>query len=149
MPPGHDPHLPPEGTEDDLSAPASVLCPHCAASNGPVADFCVKCGAPLSVIAMTDPLRETLSAGFLYREATGGKPKRIVVVGIWLVFLPGLASLPLAWGGGVNSPQELWTQGLWSLASAIIPVLTTINYVRKRRAMDAAADFPPDGSEFP
>ena len=137
MAPGHDPHLPPAGMEDDPSEPASVLCPHCAASNDPAADFCTRCGAPLSVIAMTDPLRETLSAGFLYREATGGMPKRIVVAGIWLVFLPGLASLPLAWIGGVTDGRELLTQGLWSLASAIIPVLTTVHYVHKRRAAKA------------
>ena len=137
MAPGHDPPLPPADTEDDPSEPASVLCPHCAATNDPVADFCTRCGAPLSVIASTDPLRSTLSEGFLYREATGGTPKRIVVAGIWLVFLPGLASLPLAWGNGVTDGRELLTQGLWSLASAIIPVLTTVNYVRKRQAAKA------------
>ena len=144
MPPGHDPHLLPEDTEDDPSAPASVLCPHCAASNDPAADFCARCGAPLSVIASTDPLRSTLSEGFLYREATRGAPKRIVVAGIWLVFLPGLASLPLAWGGGVTNGRELLTQGLWSLASAIIPVLTTVNYVRKRRAANALGEETPE-----
>ena len=139
---GRDPDIPPDDTAGELDAPMSVLCPHCAASNAPLADFCARCGAPLSVIAMTDPLRETLSAGFLYREATRGAPKRIVVIGIWLIFLPGLAKLPLAWGGGTTDPHELAVQGLWSLASAIIPVLTTMNYVRKRHEATVAEEEP-------
>ena len=98
----------------------------------------------MSVIASTDPLRSTLSEGFLYREATRGTPKRIVVVGIWLLFLPGLASLPLAWVGGVTNLRELLTQGLWSLASAIIPALTTINYLRKRRAANVPDRDPSE-----
>ena len=54
---GHDdPHVPPNGGEDnEPSVPVSILCPHCAATNPPAADFCARCGAPLSVIASTDP----------------------------------------------------------------------------------------------
>ena len=66
------------------------------------------------------------------------------MAGIWLVFLPGLASLPLAWGGGVTDGRELLTQGLWSLASAVIPMLTTANYVRKRRAANALEEEAPE-----
>ena len=143
MLPGHDPHRPSDDADDDPPEPVSVLCPHCAASNLPAADFCARCGAPLSVIASTDPLRSTLSEGFLYREATRGAPKRIVVVGIWLLFLPTLASLPFAWADGVTDPRRLATEGLWSLLSAVIPVLTTINYVRKRHEAHALDDESP------
>ena len=139
-----DPALPPDDAEDDPAAFGSVLCPHCAASNLPAADFCARCGAPLSVIASTDPLRSTLSEGFLYREATGGTPKRIVLVGIWLLFLPGLSSLPFAWAGGETDPHRLALPGLWSLLSAVIPVLTTVNYVRKRRAANPLDEEPPE-----
>ncbi len=131
---GHDPQGPPDGGDDEEApAPPSVLCPHCAASNLPLADFCARCGAPLSVMASTDPLRSTLSEGFLYREAVHGAPKRIVVAGVWMIFLPGLASLPFAWGDGETDPQRLATRGLWSLLSAVVPLLATANYLRKRR----------------
>ena len=146
---GHDPHVPPAGGEEDSepTSSASVLCPHCAASNGPAADFCIRCGAPLSVIASTDPLRGTLSEGFLYREAVHGAPKRIVVIGVWLLFLPGLASLPFAWGNGETDPRRLVNQGIWSLLSAVIPTLATVNYFRKRRATKLSAGESSDSPE--
>ncbi len=142
---GHDdPHTPPGGGEnDELSPPASILCPHCAATNAPAADFCVRCGAPLSVIASTDPLRASLLVGFLYREAVHGRPKRIVVLGVWLIFLPGVASLPIAWGNGLTDPNLLAKQAVWSLLSAVIPVLATLNYVRKRREAVPLEDETP------
>ena len=142
MTPTDDPDYPFGGDAENRLEAATILCPHCAATNPDVSDFCARCSAPLSVIAMTDPLRETLSAGFLYREATQGSPRRIVVVGIWLIFLPGLASLPLAWAGGATDQRNLLTQGAWSLASAVIPVLTTLNYLRRRRP----ADLPDGGA---
>ena len=142
---GHDPHIPPGGEEgDEPSAPESVLCPHCAASNLPAADFCQRCGAPLSVLASTDPLRSTLSEGFLYRAAVHGQPRRIVVVGIWLLFLQGIATLPFALGRGETDPHRLLMPAVWSLLSVVVPVLTTLNYVRKRRAATAPDDEPPE-----
>ena len=139
-----DPHIPPDGGEnDEPPASESILCPHCAATNLPRADFCARCGAPLSVIASTDPFRATLSEGFLYRQAVHGRPSRIVVLGVWLIFLPGVASLPVAWGNGVADRDALLRQAVWSLLSAVIPVLATMNYLRKRRVPIPLEDESP------
>ena len=67
-----------------------------------------------------------------------------MVLGVWLIFLPSVASLPIAWGNGVTDPDLLVKHGAWSLASAVIPVLATINYVRKRREMDPSGDAPAE-----
>lgn len=150
FPGADDPHAVPGDAEGESDAPESVLCPHCAATNLSAADFCHRCGAPLSVIATTDPLRSTISEGFLYREATQGTPKLIVVVGIWLIFLPGIASLPIAWVNGAagrtgSEEPGIWalTSGFGSLASLVIPLLTTMNFVRKRRELRTGDDAPP------
>jgi len=65
-----------------------VVCPNCLEENEPYQHFCKNCGAPLSPISTVGPLERTLSDGFMYRQAVSGRRKLIVVIGIWIMFLP-------------------------------------------------------------
>jgi hypothetical protein len=64
------------------------LCPSCAASIGPNEVFCPKCSGPASLLSTTDPIQRIQTEGFLYRRSVEGRPKPIVVIGVWLLFLP-------------------------------------------------------------
>jgi hypothetical protein len=72
---------------------AKAVCPHCFNTVELVQDFCIKCGAPLSTIATAGPYEQVLSAGFAYRAASDHPQKRIVLVGMWLLFGPNLICL--------------------------------------------------------
>ena len=68
----------------------TITCPSCQALNNRRAEFCHKCGAPLGPVATLDPMQTIQAEGFLLRKATEGRPSRIVLIGIWIVFLPCL-----------------------------------------------------------
>ncbi len=120
----------PEEEENDLG----ILCPNCAAANVPEADFCARCRAPLSTMSTIDPLRSTLAEGFVYRQAVEGTSKPIVLVGIWLIFLPGMVVGLLQ---TINAPERsAFGLGRWAVVSALgVGVLyrTTASFLRKRR----------------
>ena len=69
-----------------------VACLSCLAPNDMDADFCEKCGAPISATSTLDPLKMIRSEGFLLSRATTvKKPPLVVLLGIWVIFLPALA----------------------------------------------------------
>lgn len=88
----------PDSHNDDSSlgpaAPANgdgvPICPHCMAAIEPYADFCRQCGAPLSVLAAMDPYKRVFAQGWIYRKATSHPTSLIVLVGMWLIFAPGV-----------------------------------------------------------
>lgn len=102
-------------------------------------DFCGSCGAPLTTFASTLPFERTLAEGYAYRQAVESPRKLIVVLGIWMIFLPlaitgaglladvewnafpGSAANALAAGGGI---------ALLAVAG-IIMGRTTWAYIRK------------------
>lgn len=113
-----------------------LLCANCVASNPPRADFCRRCGAPLSHMATVDPLKSALSEGFAYRQAVDGPPRPIVLAGVWLLFGPGLIVLPAAaWADGSSSwsPAQWLPLALSFTLSAVVLWRATANFVRKRR----------------
>jgi hypothetical protein len=67
-----------------------ALCPSCVFPNVPDVQWCKRCGAPLNFISTIGPLEHLYAEGFAYRRAVRGRPKFVVVLGIWLLFLPGL-----------------------------------------------------------
>lgn len=125
MNPGQPDQLPPESG-------GKQLCKNCAALNEPGADFCAKCGAPLSAYATMGPFEAVFAQGFIYREAAERPRRFIAVLGIWLIFLPqALAGL-----GMICSREGLYWHlfggGLIFLALGIIG-RTTLNYVAARK----------------
>lgn len=111
-----------------------VICPKCLLSNSSTAAFCAECGAPIGMIATTDPIQHIHAEGFAYRAAVDGPPSRIVLIGMWLLFGPFallgpciMFNLPSA-----NFPEVV----AWNVASACALVVlfrTTRNFIIKSR----------------
>jgi zinc-ribbon domain len=112
------------------------LCRSCAAPNEPNADFCAKCGAPLSWYFTIGPFESIFAQGFVYREAAERPRRFIVVAGIWLIFLPqvlvGIGMLVFNPGFGWN----LVATGLILISIAIIG-RSTWNYISQKRQPSA------------
>ena len=67
-----------------------LICPSCVRPTRPFESFCHNCGAPIGATATLDPIQSINAQGFLFRKALEGRPKPIVVAGIWLTFFPTL-----------------------------------------------------------
>ena len=82
------------------------LCTSCATPNNPSANFCIKCGAPVSSLAMITPFERLFAEGFIYRQAAEHPRNLIAVLGIWFLFgmmaLAGLMIAILAINMGTN-----------------------------------------------
>jgi ribosomal protein L40E len=80
--------------EDSIPDPSpfgeTVVCTTCQTFNGLDVTFCRRCGAPIGFISTIGPLESVYAEGFAYRQAVQGRPKLIVVFGIWLIFFPCL-----------------------------------------------------------
>lgn len=63
---------------------------------GPNEVFCPKCSSPVSLLSTTDPIQSIQTEGFIYRRSVEGRPKPIVVIGVWLLFFP-LLGLGVIW----------------------------------------------------
>lgn len=90
--------------EESNAQPTEMfICHDCAAENFTDADFCGRCGAPISGFATLDPLRQIYSAGWVYRRAISGRQQPIIFWGMWLIFGPTviLAAIALI-GGGIE-----------------------------------------------
>ncbi len=110
------------------------LCVSCAAPNEPDADFCAKCGAPLSSYASTGPFEQVLAAGAGYRQAANRPRSLVVLLGVWVIFgtttFGSLGLLGLGLQGGL--PFVILGAGLLAL-SLIMIWKTTYNYLSHRR----------------
>lgn len=131
------------------SSPDDHLCPRCLKPVLADSTFCGHCGAPLTPHATTDPVQSILAEGFAVRNATARPHKPIVLIGMWLLCLPGfsagliglLLSLGLLARGQCAAVGGLAVSvGLLLLFGAILRK-TTVNYVRARREQaDADAE---------
>lgn len=68
----------------------SITCVSCMTPNRPTDALCRKCGYPISSTAHLDPLQTIQTEGLLLRKALEGRPKLIVLLGVWILFLPVL-----------------------------------------------------------
>lgn len=67
-----------------------ITCPSCQALINANENFCRECGAPITTTATLDPIASIHAQGFMLRKAVDGSPKPIVLIGIWVMFLPAL-----------------------------------------------------------
>jgi len=111
------------------------LCISCLHPNAEEAHFCEKCGAPLDSYASTAPFEQIFAQGHAFRAATEGRPRLIVVIGIWLIFLPGVLSAIIL------GPLSVKHSGSWlgaivftlfGILSAALIVLSTRRYIASR-----------------
>ena len=61
-----------------------MLCPGCATPNEEGQDFCIKCRAPLTWHATTDPMGTIFAEGYAAGRAINQAHKPIVIWGLWL-----------------------------------------------------------------
>ena len=121
------------------------VCPHCMADVAPDADFCQRCGDPLSSLATMDPYKQIFAQGYIYREAASRPKSWIVLLGMWLIFTPmvmaascSLISNSLSlqqMGPGLIQPVLflLFGLGLLVLYSAILFRVTSRYFVQRSR----------------
>ena len=62
------------------------LCLGCLFPNEAGANFCAKCGAPLTSYASTGPFESLFAEGHVYRQAVNQPRRLIVVLGVWVIF---------------------------------------------------------------
>ena len=68
----------------------TITCVSCMTQNRQEDAFCQKCGYPIGATANLDPLQTIQTEGLLLRKALEGRPKPIVLLGVWILFLPVL-----------------------------------------------------------
>jgi len=104
-----------------------LTCPACQARNDRFAIFCHKCGAPIGTTATLDPIASIHTQGFLIRKALDRRPKPIVLIGTWILFLPaflvgaGFATFAIIYRRGFGDFVFFWIAvGLMCLSFAFL-----------------------------
>lgn len=115
-----------------------IVCPACAAFIGINEVFCPSCRAPISLLSNTDPLQRIQTEGFLYGKAVESKPKLIVLIGVWMLFLPA-AFICAMWallvfsegiGSGAVGFMFFWVAIAATLFFLLIIYRVTKNYIK-------------------
>jgi hypothetical protein len=65
-----------------------TICPSCAGFISVREAFCPACSASIGLPLHNDPVLRLPTEGLAYGRAVRGKPKLVVVIGIWVLFLP-------------------------------------------------------------
>jgi ribosomal protein L40E len=119
-----------------------VICLGCSRVVPPEADFCPRCGTPLSSTSTTDPYKSVFAEGQMYWRLTHGPLPRIVVIGFGLMFCTGLAiAASMLWhqlsDTSVNS-SERYVGALLPAASLVLSVGFGVavgrNYLRQKQS---------------
>ncbi len=118
-----------------------ITCPTCAAPNPGDADFCNDCGRPVGATTGLDPLKTIRAEGYLYRQAVGGSPSLLVVVGLWGLVLPTALPLVLDWRNAVSAGDRPAAPilGLVLGLELLAAFYATRNYLRRHRQRTQSA----------
>lgn len=99
---------------------------------------------PLDSYASTAPFEQTFALGHAFRNATEGKPRLIVVIGIWLICLPGVVSAlvlaPLSYNYS-GSWVGVFVFILYGIISSALIIMTTKRYLRTRNDKNHIRDL--------
>ena len=124
-----------------------IACLSCLAENHAAESFCRKCGAPIGATATLDPLKAIHAQGYLFRTALKGRPRFIVLLGIWIMFLPVLVvsvSVALYLISNRSRPSDVvffWAMAGLSYVSFVVLYKVTRNYFTIPRADKKSADY--------
>lgn len=118
---------------DKKEHPERIVCPRCLFSNDPDVPFCKECGAPIGMVSTIDPIQRIHSEGFCYRSAVDGPPSLIVLIGIWLIFLPVVVGVPILTFGDWNGAPGIFLLPM-GIFGAVIIFRTTKNYFQKSKS---------------
>lgn len=113
----------------------TVLCPACLKENDNGSVFCRRCNAALGLTDNFDPLQRISHEGAVYSKAVEGKPKMVVLIGVWLLFFPvlvfsAITAVSLAFAGEAGSLSFLlfWVLIIVSFFSLTMLFKVTRNY---------------------
>ncbi|KPK75836.1 MAG: hypothetical protein AMJ79_09530 [Phycisphaerae bacterium SM23_30] len=81
-------------------------CPNCLTANLSIAHYCRRCATPLTSHAEIDPLGRIYAMGDTYRKACNYPYKRIILIGMWLIFGPELLFFIIALKKGISKLFE-------------------------------------------
>ena len=85
----------------------SSVCSSCGNLISPYVDYCPKCLSPTAATFNLDPINAIETEGHLLVRAAQGRQKPIVLIGIWILFLPvflsGLLFAISILGEGISS----------------------------------------------
>ena len=116
-----------------------VTCPSCQALNDRLENFCGGCGAPIGATATLDPVSTIHAEGFMLRKAVEGPPRIIVLIGVWIMFLPMLVvsagmDIYLALNfRGLGNFVFFWVGAGLMFISGVVLYRVTRNYIVRRR----------------
>jgi hypothetical protein len=128
----------PSEPEPDVAPGAeSVLCTACLFPNLPEATWCKSCGAPIGPTTGLVPTDLIRTSGFAYRGAVQRSPSLVVLVGVWVLFLPCfvgclgflLVGLFEGWGGP-GGLFFVWMSVILGGISVAMLYHATRNYLR-------------------
>lgn len=71
-----------------LTGQKETVCQTCLQKNDGGAINCRFCNAPLILSDSADPVKNLPGEGYAYGKAVEGKPKPVVLIGVWVMFLP-------------------------------------------------------------
>lgn len=124
--------------------PETMICTSCHQLNDPNAKYCQGCGAPIGLTSAWGPWEQTLAQGFAIRQAaTTDRPRPILVLGVWLIFLPTAAASAFTFWLVYRStdwglPDEVKmaaSLGMLLLALALL-YQSAANYARRHHSQD-------------
>ena len=115
--------------------PEVIACLSCLAPNDVSVSFCQNCQSPLGGTSALDPVKTIHAEAFVLQGAVSKRPKPIVVLGVWVLFLPwllGAAALAVSQlinGYGLPSFVFFWVGIALAFVAVKILYMVTRNYV--------------------
>lgn len=112
----------------------SPLCLGCLTPNNSSANFCAKCGAPMTSYAASGPFECLFAEGHLYRQAAERPKNLMVVLGVWFIFgFIGIGGLFVAILGFGSDLGSVFFGGFLSVISLAMIWRTTRSYRARPR----------------
>ncbi|MBT3374244.1 MAG: hypothetical protein HN742_34805 [Lentisphaerae bacterium] len=125
-----------------------IVCSSCLGENEPEAAFCLECGNPIGDTSSMDPLKRIQAQGWIYRRAASSPYRFLIVVGMWLIFLPmAIVSFPIEFLHSRKPgdlPGAIFDCLIWTIVVAVLCKVTA-NYIRRRAGTHAAESPIPNG----
>lgn len=125
-----------------------IVCQNCLQKNDGGTINCRFCNAPLVLSDNADPVKGLPGEGYVYSKAVEGKPKPVVLIGVWFMFFPlllisGFTALSLIFTdtGGGSLPFILFWMCLAAFIFSIAMLYrVTKNYLSANHEKTSALD---------
>ncbi len=125
-----------------------IVCQSCLQENNSEAINCRFCNAPLILSDNIDPVKGLPNEGYAYSKAVEGKPKLVVLIGVWVMFFPlllitGFSALSVIFtdiGGGSIAFIIFWVCIAAFIFSFAMLYRVTKNYLSANHEKTQALD---------